>query len=486
MSRQYHFVHYRLPPGQNISTDATQSPTQDTAAFAMDTIENGECVARDLERSGVDPHLGAAGNLRPFADPDLMDVDMAMADTAMAHSSQLENVAISNTNGVSRQANVSGSTYAAEPRCVAQIPDTVSPTSRVEETYDRANANAIVNAMFHDTSNAMTTTHNPSNVNDPSDAMATTDFPSLPMATTDLPSLPTHSPAANATLPEPLYRAANYVDATPAQKTEAIRRLLEANYFSSKKLRPLTTLHEGMTAQDNFADGKRHKPAAQLKAEFLSHSCTESCLLSLETARASNTPASPMQDHTFMKAAQKLKLRLGLIVRTGEKQVAGATGSTTENGDCKRTEPFCITSEEEKRQIMDEIIEATSNRSLRKLACSFCGSKQRKDDTTAIPCSQLDTTLLDDAVKDPGPLLNILPPPLSDLFDEICVVLVGSKDTQVTASMLENTPLLTQYQSVEMQPNIRNMEYLSQWKASFVHRLLQKGRLTPRKQTTKR
>ncbi|KAF8184083.1 hypothetical protein K438DRAFT_1598658, partial [Mycena galopus ATCC 62051] len=51
-------------------------------------------------------------------------------------------------------------------------------------------------------------------------------------------------------------------------------------------------------------------------------------------------------------------------------------------------------------------------------------------------------------VQDPGPLLNILPPPLSDVFDEICVVLVGSKDTPITTSMLERTPLLIRRQRI--------------------------------------
>ncbi|KAJ7822588.1 hypothetical protein B0H13DRAFT_1508745, partial [Mycena leptocephala] len=44
--------------------------------------------------------------------------------------------------------------------------------------------------------------------------------------------------------------------------------------------------------------------------------------------------------------------------------------------------------------------------------------------------------------QDPGPLLRILPPPLSALHNEVCIILVGSPDTPVTASMLKNTPLL--------------------------------------------
>ncbi|KAJ6510843.1 hypothetical protein C8R45DRAFT_814640 [Mycena sanguinolenta] len=193
---------------------------------------------------------------------------------------------------------------------------------------------------------------------------------------------------------------------------------------------------------------------------------------------------------------------------------------------------------------MAEFIEATSNRALRKFECSFCGDRQSADEITRIPCSQLDISLLEQAVvslreicsqpaieafdksslvdgcyivcpacrrdityssftklplrnyanglwtgscpkelqdltfleqqciararttrcmfklemgptgqyasrgnvcifvQDPGPLLSILPPPLTELFGETCVILVGSVDTPVTASMLENTPLL--------------------------------------------
>ncbi|KAF8211021.1 hypothetical protein K438DRAFT_1444543, partial [Mycena galopus ATCC 62051] len=51
-------------------------------------------------------------------------------------------------------------------------------------------------------------------------------------------------------------------------------------------------------------------------------------------------------------------------------------------------------------------------------------------------------------VQEPGPLLKILPPPLSDVFDEISVILVGSKDVPVTKRMLENTPLLVRRQRI--------------------------------------
>ncbi|KAJ7358058.1 hypothetical protein DFH08DRAFT_687145, partial [Mycena albidolilacea] len=44
--------------------------------------------------------------------------------------------------------------------------------------------------------------------------------------------------------------------------------------------------------------------------------------------------------------------------------------------------------------------------------------------------------------QDPGPLVRIMPPPLSRVCDEICVILVGSPDTAVTASMLDKSPLL--------------------------------------------
>ncbi|KAJ7367069.1 hypothetical protein DFH08DRAFT_678333, partial [Mycena albidolilacea] len=44
--------------------------------------------------------------------------------------------------------------------------------------------------------------------------------------------------------------------------------------------------------------------------------------------------------------------------------------------------------------------------------------------------------------QDPGPFLQVMPPPLSLVCGEICVLLVGSPDTVVTASMLDNSPLL--------------------------------------------
>ncbi|THU78920.1 hypothetical protein K435DRAFT_699072 [Dendrothele bispora CBS 962.96] len=44
--------------------------------------------------------------------------------------------------------------------------------------------------------------------------------------------------------------------------------------------------------------------------------------------------------------------------------------------------------------------------------------------------------------QDPSPLATSLPPPLSQLHDEICVILVGSPDIEVTIDILAKTPLL--------------------------------------------
>ncbi|THV02146.1 hypothetical protein K435DRAFT_654040, partial [Dendrothele bispora CBS 962.96] len=44
--------------------------------------------------------------------------------------------------------------------------------------------------------------------------------------------------------------------------------------------------------------------------------------------------------------------------------------------------------------------------------------------------------------QEPGPLATCLPPPLTELHDEICVILVGSPNTEVTIDTLTKTPLL--------------------------------------------
>ncbi|THU88716.1 hypothetical protein K435DRAFT_679291, partial [Dendrothele bispora CBS 962.96] len=44
--------------------------------------------------------------------------------------------------------------------------------------------------------------------------------------------------------------------------------------------------------------------------------------------------------------------------------------------------------------------------------------------------------------QEPGPLATCLPPPLTELHDEICVILVGSPKTEVTIDKLTKTPLL--------------------------------------------
>ncbi|KAF9061553.1 hypothetical protein BDP27DRAFT_1235039 [Rhodocollybia butyracea] len=44
--------------------------------------------------------------------------------------------------------------------------------------------------------------------------------------------------------------------------------------------------------------------------------------------------------------------------------------------------------------------------------------------------------------QDPSPLGTCLPPPLSQLHDEVCVIFIGSPDIEVTIEMLSRSPLL--------------------------------------------
>lgn len=44
--------------------------------------------------------------------------------------------------------------------------------------------------------------------------------------------------------------------------------------------------------------------------------------------------------------------------------------------------------------------------------------------------------------QEPGPLTNCLPPPLSQIHDEVCVILVFSLNIPITLDMLTKTPLL--------------------------------------------
>jgi hypothetical protein len=200
-----------------------------------------------------------------------------------------------------------------------------------------------------------------------------------------------------------MYQAANYIDVAPALKTAAIHRLVASKFFSSDNLRSLTTLHEGMTANDKLTDGNKRKKTQRLKDEFLSHNCTESCLLSKEAARESGTSGPSLGTDKFFVAAGVLKLRLGWKTRTGEKrkqqdEEAGEnqlakkqrTGysvdqgpeSTTDKPDETRGQPFELTSQEEKTQILTEFIDATCNSAMKKTLCSFCGYRASASETT--------------------------------------------------------------------------------------------------------
>ncbi|KAF8186559.1 hypothetical protein K438DRAFT_2153189 [Mycena galopus ATCC 62051] len=354
-----------------------------------------------------------------------------------------------------------------------------------ENFYPNANANAV-NESFDMNANAITVNEsfdmnaNNANVN----ANATTS-----------PTRPSESSVPHGHS-EPVYQASNYVDVSPADKTAIIHSLIGQNRFSADKMRSLTTLHDGMSAT---TEGKQRKKAVTLKDEFLTHSCTEWCLVSKESARDAGTKivCTDLGTEKFIMCAKRLKLRLGRVNKpkanpAEKRKVAdGATENSTENSKGqpskkRRMEPseeasntdggntnprsvraFEITSEEEKKQILSEAIAATCNSAVKKSLCTFCGSRQKASELTAIPRSDLDISLLEDAVmtlrekchqqaiqgldettivggyySDPGPLLKILPPRLSELFDEVAVVLVGAKDAVITADMLKHTPLL--------------------------------------------
>ncbi|KAF8140713.1 hypothetical protein K438DRAFT_1785478 [Mycena galopus ATCC 62051] len=193
---------------------------------------------------------------------------------------------------------------------------------------------------------------------------------------------------------EPLYKAANYVDATPAQKTAAIHSLITANFYSAAKLCSLTTLHDGISENETAVAGNPRKKGTRLKADFLNHNCTETCLLTIEAASESKMNTSPLSDQAFAKAAKDLKLSLGRTARTGEKRKrpeetpqghtqkrkktcrdsglaeGNAPGATEEtraqrfdpgNTEEKGAQAFELISEEEKKQMIEEFIEATSS-----------------------------------------------------------------------------------------------------------------------------
>ncbi|KAJ7662881.1 hypothetical protein B0H17DRAFT_900657, partial [Mycena rosella] len=50
--------------------------------------------------------------------------------------------------------------------------------------------------------------------------------------------------------------------------------------------------------------------------------------------------------------------------------------------------------------------------------------------------------------QDSTSFLNAMPAPLSQIRDEICVILVGSPDTEVTRHMLQKSPLLVRREKV--------------------------------------
>ncbi|KAF8162064.1 hypothetical protein K438DRAFT_1776138 [Mycena galopus ATCC 62051] len=198
---------------------STQSLSlQDPTSLAMDVDvgpneNNGACVEQ------------VAGDLRSFADTDRTDVDMDPVDDV-----EYIPVQASETHNQPDPSNKS-----TQPCLCPDAADDISTSSMIT---DDTNANVNTNAN----TNAINTS-----VYDISRARM--------LATTAI------TPALSS---EPLYKAANYVDATPAQKSDAIHHLISVNYFGSEKLRTLTTLHEGMSTHDKPSFlGMREEPKAK-------------------------------------------------------------------------------------------------------------------------------------------------------------------------------------------------------------------------------
>ncbi|KAF8217486.1 hypothetical protein K438DRAFT_1746792 [Mycena galopus ATCC 62051] len=82
----------------------------------------------------------------------------------------------------------------------------------------------------------------------------------------------------------------------------------------------------------------------ELVYKAANHTCTESCLLSTETARDSNTDAPTLQDDMFMSTARTLKLRLGTyqpITKRKKMEIYARLNESEAVSPAKRTRLKC-------------------------------------------------------------------------------------------------------------------------------------------------
>ncbi|KAF5361235.1 hypothetical protein D9757_013225 [Collybiopsis confluens] len=243
----------------------------------------------------------------------------------------------------------------------------------------------------------------------------------------------------------PIYTHSRFILASLDQKLQIFKHM--SSLFPSarvKDLLPIVPLHMNISAR--HPDGKK-KCLADLRSDLLSHQCHYLCLITLSDARSAGFHAlSILSETEFQVSVKALRLRLNSHRSQKRKSAddlpslnvkrSRLNSSYSETPDTApafewnlapdddidapihspdldgispprppepKPDPDAwveILSWDEKSKLLQEAYDAETNYAVKRLECSFCGSLEIEKQTSVIPCSELDITLLDRAVHE--------------------------------------------------------------------------------------
>nr|GAT43560.1 predicted protein [Mycena chlorophos] len=211
------------------------------------------------------------------------------------------------------------------------------------------------------------------------------------------------------------YSAEEFADADLSTKHSVLEHLASPSGLGVLELVKLATLHVGFSA---YKPDRTKKNAKDLRADLLRHRCCDECLLRRSHAISAGVlNLAPLPRLRFLESAKLLRLRLTApVARPKRKRPDDAADSSPRKK--QRTVPapplprdhvsavgspvpdhlFRILSWDEKCDIMHEFREATGNRAMARVECSFCGAREVLDGAAYIRTDCLDTSLLENAV----------------------------------------------------------------------------------------
>ncbi|KAK7001891.1 hypothetical protein R3P38DRAFT_2557841, partial [Favolaschia claudopus] len=193
--------------------------------------------------------------------------------------------------------------------------------------------------------------------------------------------------------------------------------------------------------------GRKHKDAATLRADFLSHRCTPACLiLESEAMTAGLVSKLPLSPSELQESSLILNLRSESKKRKAapdEEHSNKQSRSAVEHSTPNSSFPVILT-QNEKDDIVREFRASTSNAALKRYECSFCGKFELACDVKMRNFNDLDISLLEKAVdklRETSQQHAIQPYKLSSLLNGSSYVLCHLCNLSVSYDKFQSLPI---------------------------------------------